>query len=57
MNSELEAKVRAASVNGKLPCGMAFQIAGELKVSPREVGDMANKLNIRISQCRLGCFP
>lgn len=57
MNSELEARVKTLSVGGKLPCATAFQIARELKVSQKEVGDMANKLKIRLSQCQLGCFP
>jgi len=53
----LEKELEASLVNGKLPCAVAFRIAKKLKVSPREVGDMANKLSIRISTCQLGCFP
>ncbi len=53
----LEKELEASLVNGKLPCSVAFRMARKLKVSPREVGDMANKLNIRISTCQLGCFP
>jgi hypothetical protein len=53
----LEKEMRASLVNGKLPCAVAFQIARKLKVSPRQVGDTANRLNIKISSCQLGCFP
>ena len=53
----LEGKIRASLVNGKLPCAVAFKIAEELKVSPRKVGDMANRLKIKIAACQLGCFP
>ena len=53
----LEEEMRASLVNGKLPCAVAFQIARKLKVSPRQVGDTANRLNIKISSCQLGCFP
>ena len=53
----LEDEMRASLVNGKLPCAVAFKIARKLKVSPKQVGDAANKLNIKISSCQLGCFP
>lgn len=53
----LEEKIQACLINGKLPCAVAFKIAGELKVSPRNVGDMANRIGIKISSCQLGCFP
>ena len=57
MSAELEEKVVSSLVDGKLPCAVAFKIARELKVSPREVGETADKLGIRIVQCQLGCFP
>ncbi len=57
MNRTLEEELEVSLVNGKLPCAVAFKIARKLKVTPREVGDTANKLNIRIANCQLGCFP
>ncbi|MFH1647768.1 MAG: hypothetical protein ABID71_08820 [Chloroflexota bacterium] len=57
MENTVEQKIRASLVNGKLPCAVAFKIAKEMKVSPREVGDAANRLKIKICNCRLGCFP
>ncbi len=56
MDTELEEKVTSSLVEGKLPCAVAFKIAKELKVSPREVGETADKLGIRIARCQLGCF-
>jgi len=53
----LEEEMRASLVNGKLPCAVAFKIARKLKVSPKQVGNAANRLNIKISSCQLGCFP
>jgi hypothetical protein len=53
----VEDEMRASLVNGKLPCAVAFQIARKLKVSPRQVGDAANRLKIKIASCQLGCFP
>ena len=56
MDTELEEKVTSSLVDGRLPCAVAFKIAKELKVSPREVGETADKLGIRIAKCQLGCF-
>jgi len=53
----LEEEMRASLVNGKLSCVVAFKIARKLKVGPKQVGDAANRLNIKISSCQLGCFP
>ncbi len=57
MSKELEEKVKSSLVDGKLPCPVAFKIAKELKVSPREVGQTADKLGIKLCGCQLGCFP
>jgi hypothetical protein len=57
MNSELEKKIRESLVDGKLPCPVAFQIAKELKVSPKEIGEACTQLKIKVKNCQLGCFP
>ena len=57
MENELEKKIKSSLVEGKLPCAIAFKVAKELKVSPSEVGEAANRLSVKISSCQLGCFP
>ena len=57
MNETLEMEIQDSLVDGKLPCAVAFSIAKKLKVSTREVGDTANRINIKIKSCQLGCFP
>ena len=57
MNENIEKEIQDSLVDGNLPCAVAFSIAKKLKVSPRQVGDAANKLNIKINSCQLGCFP
>ncbi|MGB2813480.1 MAG: hypothetical protein WBC50_09600 [Dehalococcoidales bacterium] len=57
MEDKLEEKIKSSLVDGRLPCAVAFKIAKELKVSPRDVGDAANRLSVKISSCQLGCFP
>jgi len=56
MASEMEKKISESLVNGKLPCPVAFKIAKELKVAPKDVGETCNKIGIKISDCQLGCF-
>ena len=53
----LEEELKASLVDGRLPCAVAFKISGKHGVSTRKVGDTANRLNIKISGCQLGCFP
>ncbi len=56
-NRTLEEEIEASLVNGKLPCAVAFKIARKLEVTPGKVGGTASKLNIKIANCQLGCFP
>jgi hypothetical protein len=57
LENELETKIKSSLVDDRLPCAVAFKIAKELKVSPRDVGEAANRLSVKISSCQLGCFP
>jgi len=57
INQTLEEQLKVSLVDGKLPCATAFKIARKLKVTPKQVGDVANKLGIKIVNCQLGCFP
>ncbi len=54
---ELEVDMRASLVNDRLPCPVAFKLSDKHGVSKRAVGDLANKLSIKIASCQLGCFP
>ena len=56
MSSELEDKVTSSLVDGRLSCSVAFDVARELKINREEVGDVANKLRVRIVDCQLGFF-
>jgi len=57
MSNTMGEEIKASLVNGKLPCAAAFQIAKKLGVAPKQVGDAANEINIKIASCQLGCFP
>jgi len=56
VKEDLENKVKQGAENGRLPCAKAFKIARDEGVSPAEIGKIANKLNIKITNCQLGCF-
>ena len=52
----IEEEVRKMARDGRLQCSLARKIAEDLGVTYREVGEAANKLGIKITDCALGCF-
>lgn len=42
--------------DGRLSCTMARKLAGDLRVTPGEIGEACNQLKIKIHACELGCF-
>ena len=40
----------------RLPCVKALALAKRLKVKPIEIGKAANELEIKMTDCQLGCF-
>jgi hypothetical protein len=49
-------EIKKKTVGGKLSCAAARQIAEELGVSYRDVGEAADMLHVKITGCQLGCF-
>ncbi|MCJ7579391.1 MAG: hypothetical protein MUP98_02530 [Candidatus Aminicenantes bacterium] len=51
-------KDAATEIEGKkkLPCKRAFQLAEELRISLKDIGDICNTEGIKIIHCQLGCF-
>lgn len=54
--TDLEKRVLETAKDKKLPCKVAFKLSDELNISLKEIGEIANKLNIKITNCQLGCF-
>src|SRR3972149_5196739 len=52
----LEKEINTSLTEGRLPCPMAFKAARKLNIIPRTVGDKADELGIKVSNCQLGCF-
>jgi len=53
---KIEKAIKEKSKDGKIPCAICFKIAEDFGISKREMGQILNEINIRISQCQLGCF-
>ena len=48
--------IRSGAVNNRLTCEKAHELSASLGIPLREIGDLCNKLKIKISACQLGCF-
>lgn len=48
--------IQTASVNNRLSCENAHELARDLNTSLQEIGAICNELKIKIAVCRLGCF-
>jgi hypothetical protein len=52
----VQKRLLAAARENRVMCPAALAIAASLNVPAREVGRIADELNIKISKCQLGCF-
>ena len=52
----LNKEITAVLVNGRLSCPMAFKASRKLDIAPRTVGEKADDMGVRITDCQLGCF-
>ncbi len=53
---DLASRLKEASKEGRIPCALAQKIARENNIPMKQVGDLLNKLKIKITTCQLGCF-
>ena len=56
MEEKIREEIQKKAKDNRLPCPVARKIAQELSVSYREIGRAADDLNIKITDCELGCF-
>lgn len=56
LDPSIAEEIKGKAVDGSITCAAAHKIAGELGVSPAEVGVAIDLLEIRISRCQLGLF-
>lgn len=56
VDEELAAEIRAGLQKDKLPCASAFAVASRRDLTPLEVGQAADVLDIHLTGCQLGLF-
>lgn len=60
MKEDVKNRIKDAAAEkdgqGKLTCKRAFQLAEELNISLKDIGDICNAEDIKIIHCQLGCF-
>ena len=56
MLSQLENMVKTSLRDGNLQCATAFKIARQAHVPNIAVGEVTDRLGIRITNCQIGCF-
>jgi hypothetical protein len=56
VGAELEQALKEGLILGRLPCAVAWAIAGRFGMSKLEVANSAEALGVRVSQCQLGAF-
>lgn len=56
LQDELKAAIGEIAVEGKAPCKALLQLAEKLEVSPAQIGQACNEINVRVATCQLGCF-
>ena len=54
--SQLEDTVKDSLKDGYLPCPVAWKIAREANVPKIAIGEITDRLGIRITNCQIGCF-
>ena len=54
--ADLESKVKDSLKDGYLACPVAWKIAKDADVPKIAVGEIADRLGIRVTDCQLGCF-
>ena len=52
----MEGIIKASLANGYLSCPIAWKIAKETDVPKIAVGEIADRLGIRVTNCQIGCF-
>jgi len=56
VDARLEADIKAAQENNRLPCQRAWQIADDHNLPRLAVGRACESLGVRICRCQLGAF-
>ncbi len=56
VTAEIINEVKKSTIDNRLSCAKAHEIAEKLEVPLTVVGQAAEELKVKISKCQLGCF-
>jgi hypothetical protein len=56
LSAEVVQTLKELQETGQLTCAKAHELAGQYKIDSLVLGNQMSALNIKISQCQLGCF-
>ena len=56
LDPKIAEAIRPKAVDGRITCTAAHKIAGELDISPADVGVAIDLLEMRLKKCQLGLF-
>jgi hypothetical protein len=56
ISMELEKAIRAALLNGRLPCAVGWEIAQVFNISRMNISSACEAIKIKIKPCQLGAF-
>jgi hypothetical protein len=56
IHERIKEAIQQNAVENRLSCTIARKIASDLSVPLKDVGQAANELRIKITDCELGCF-
>jgi hypothetical protein len=56
VKKEVAELLKKKKVDGAMTCPLAFQAAGELDLTPAEIGQALDLLEIPLSKCQMGLF-
>ena len=55
-DEEIEGHLKEAARDSKISCAAAQKIAIDYHVSMKRVGELLDRMKIKIIHCQLGCF-
>lgn len=50
-------KIKSRAKDNRMPCAEAMKIAEEEQVPSNLIGEILDEIGIKVTTCRLGCFP
>lgn len=56
ITEEVLKAIKEAAPEGRITCARAHELAEQMKVPLIVIGQAADRLNIKIKNCQLGCF-